>query len=120
MKRYNRDEPFRYTFGTPLEAVFQIIKVDDQLTETSNGKASIIDLSLEGIRLNAALNFPDRPVQLAIWFVLNDKEFNFTGDVVWKKQSGTGYDYGLLLKVDDDDKNELITQLKTFAKEAMK
>ena len=118
--RYNRHEALRYTFDIPLPAYFQIINVNGKVVTTSEGEAKIIDISLAGAKLNSKLNIPEikhKHIELSLRFNLNDKELNYHGTFIWKKEKGETNDYGIHIELDDETKKELIEQLKIHSKE---
>ncbi|MFD1849082.1 PilZ domain-containing protein [Oceanobacillus bengalensis] len=119
MMRYKRDEAFRYVFGTPLDALFQIVRIDDDPVKTSDGIAKIIDLSPEGAKLHLELNIPEvehKEIILRVIFQINDKEFNLIGKIMWKRQFGNTYDYGIHFDMEEEVQESLIVQLKIIAK----
>lgn len=118
--RYQREEPFRFTFDKPIAALFQIKGIDGHPVDASDGEANIIDISTEGIKLNSKLDIPDsKSIQLSISFELNSKELNVEGFIVWKKNKGVSNDYGLELETEDSDQKELVKQLKIYAKKLL-
>lgn len=120
--RYKREEAFRYTFGRPKSALFRIVKIDNQPVDSSPGEGKLIDISPEGGRLASTLNIPDsdhKEIQLSISFNLNQKEFALLGNMMWKKQKGVTYEYGIHLDVDDSTKQDLIDELKVYSKNVM-
>ncbi|MGM8365854.1 PilZ domain-containing protein [Virgibacillus sp. W0181] len=120
--RYKRNELFRYTFEEPISARFQIGEIDGRKTTTSEGEATIINISQEGLKLNTKLNIPEterRAILLLISFKLNEEEFHVQGRIVWKKEhyDKVDYvDYGIDLIMDDDKKEKLVKQLKLYVK----
>ena len=116
MHRYNRNEPFRYTFEKPVPGMFQIVAVDDRVVETSLGEINIIDISPEGAKLQSKLRLPDKKVKIYTHFKLEEREFHFIGDVIWQKQSGNVYQYGVHFLLKEKAKHELIESLKQYVK----
>lgn len=117
--KYKRETAFRYTFKEPLPAFFKIVMIDNKLVETSEGYAKIIDISPRGLKLNSELDIPnteERRIKLSIRFSINDEDFLFVGDIVWKKQEGKTINYGIELFVDDSAEIEIIKQLKIYSK----
>lgn len=116
--RSNRKEPFRYTFSDPVPCLFQIVILGKPVS--SKGKAYIIDISLEGMKLNSELNLPlgsKGRIHLLISFKLNDQEMTYYGAIVWQSYKGTSYNYGVKLWVYDNDKERLIKHLKTYSRQ---
>ena len=117
--RYNRNEPLRYTFDIPLPAYFQIIRVDGKEVSTHEGEATIIDISMAGVKINSKLNIPEinhKDIKLSLRFNLNDKELKYYGTFVWKKAKGETYDYGVQIVIAEETKKDLVEQLKIYAK----
>lgn len=120
--RYNRKSPLRYVFGVPVEAYFKIIKVDDRDVTSSEGKAEIINISQDGMKIISDLNIPDvtsKKISLSIRFVLNDSELLYNGEIVWKKEKVKKTEYGIHMKLNEDEREQLIEQLKIFTKKLM-
>lgn len=105
---YKRTEYFRYTFGVPLEAKFQIIIGDGKDVESSQGDCHFIDISPGGAKLFAKFDIPieREPVRLHLKFTLHEKLIDLRGVIVWKKPYSGGYMYGY-----DFDKDPTIEQL---------
>ena len=55
---YKRNEPFRYTFGEPVEALIELIIKDEEDALTSNGKwkSSLLDISPNGMKIVSSTN----------------------------------------------------------------
>lgn len=118
--RYNREEPFRYTFDEPIAALFQIREISGHLVDTAEGAAKIIDISTEGMKINSALDIPDsKSIHLSVSFELNGAAFDTEGCIVWKKDRGHTHDYGIDLLTEAQDRKHLITQLKVYSKKAL-
>ncbi|WP_051254943.1 PilZ domain-containing protein [Pontibacillus marinus] len=119
----NRTEGFRYQFGNPLPCHFQIKKVDGELIDSSEGPASIQDISPSGMRFNSELFIPEteqKDIQLSIRFTLNEYEYKFFGSIVWKKEYEHTCDYGIQLDIGQEEEEELIEQLKVYSKRLLK
>lgn len=119
MKTFKRHEPFRYTFSKPIDALFEITKIDDRTVSTSTGEAQIMDLSPQGLKLNSTLEIPEtehKSIQLTISFKLNDKKLKVNGMIVWIKSKGTSFDYGINLENNETLEKEIIKQLKVYSR----
>ncbi|HJF32905.1 MAG TPA: PilZ domain-containing protein [Sporosarcina psychrophila] len=105
---YKRTEYFRYTFGEPLEAKFQIVVENGTDTESSPGECHFMDISPGGAKLFAKFNIPleREAVRLHIKFTLHEKLIDLQGVIVWKKPYSGGYMYGY-----DFDEDPAIEQL---------
>lgn len=118
--KYKRESPFRYTFPKPLEALFIITAIDGKPVRTSQGKAELVDISTVGVRLRSELHIQNanhKSTQLVISFKLNDQQLEFSGEIVWEKQSVNTTDYGVDIETDEADKQILIEQLKIYTKD---
>ncbi|RUL52256.1 MULTISPECIES: PilZ domain-containing protein [Lysinibacillus] len=121
--KYRRDEAFRFAFGEPIDALFQITKLDDKPVTTAQGKAQILDISPEGLRICSELNIPDvtsKTITLMISFTINDVSFDIEGIIVWKKMLATLPSYGIKLQLDHTLKTNIINQLKIYSKKQPK
>lgn len=119
----NRTEGFRYQFGEPLSCYFQIKKIDGELVDSSEGLASILDISPAGMRVKSGLVIPQieqKDVQLSIRFTLNEYEYKFYGTIVWKEEFEHTCDYGIQLDVGEEEEYEIIEQLKIYSKQLLK
>ncbi|SOC05979.1 PilZ domain-containing protein [Ureibacillus xyleni] len=118
--KYRREEAFRFAFGEPVDALFHIIKLDDKPVTSSPGKAKILDVSPEGLRISSELNIPDitsKTITLTIAFTINDTSFNLDGIIVWKKMIGNITSYGIKLDLKEQHvKVKLIEELKVYSK----
>lgn len=116
---YRRDESFRFTFGTPIEGTFKILRVNGINGTTKEGEASIIDLSPNGIKFSSSLDLPINEKQLLfeVSFVLNEKRISMLTEPRWKKRvSPTHFVYGLAGLDSDETKKEIIEELKGYSK----
>jgi len=113
MDYHTRNEAFRFIFDPPLETKFKIIKLDGTLVQTSEGTAKIIDLSPHGMKLETSLNMPtNRALELAFEFKLNQTPFILQGEIIWHR----GNQYGLRLDIKKSTEEELIKEIKFYAK----
>ncbi|MBT2693633.1 PilZ domain-containing protein [Bacillus sp. ISL-55] len=116
--RYKRGESFRFAFGSPLPAYFSIVKIDQELMDTSEGSAFLVDISPNGMKLSTSLDVPitDKTVFLGIRFTLNDTHFVTQGEILWKKQQYKDFHYGIQAHFEEGQQEKLIEELKIFAK----
>ncbi|RDY71642.1 PilZ domain-containing protein [Halobacillus trueperi] len=115
--RYKRKDYFRYEFKEPLHAFFRIHRVGRKEVNTSKGEARIINISPNGMKLNANLDLPysdGHEVKLSISFHLNKRPFHLPGTVVWKKKIA-GYNYGIYMDLDETERKGLVEALKVYA-----
>lgn len=123
MMRYKRNAPLRYNFGEPISAQFKIVKIDDREVDSQFGKAEVLNISIDGACLRTEFNIPDinqKEVSLYFKFNINDKELNYTGNIVWKKELGKNVQYGLRINMNEQEKQQLIDELKVYSKKGLK
>ncbi|WP_100407026.1 PilZ domain-containing protein [Bacillus solitudinis] len=117
--RHRRSEAFRFLFEVPISAFFSIIEVNGKLFDTSEGKAQIIDLSPNGMKLNTSLRIPiseQNKVKISVRFSLNENEYLLIGRIVWSKEQLGELIYGIHLSADTSVKQELMEELKLFSR----
>ncbi|MBP1934080.1 PilZ domain-containing protein [Ammoniphilus resinae] len=113
MDYHTRNEPFRFIFAPPLETKFKIIQLEGKPVQTSEGIAKIIDLSPHGMKLETSLNMPtSRELELAFEFTLNQTSFILEGEILWHK----GNQYGLRLDIKKSTEEQLVKEIKFYAK----
>ncbi|MCT2535251.1 PilZ domain-containing protein [Aquibacillus koreensis] len=118
--RYKREEAFRYSFKEPILALFYIKEIDGKKVKSSEGPASIMNISPEGAKIHSSFNMPMKTsssTHLSITFELNGNYLTVDGTIVWKKENAKGFDYGIDLDIDDETKNTLVEHLKIQAKQ---
>jgi hypothetical protein len=117
--RYKRDESFRFAFGNPLPAFFSIMEVDQKQVELPEGKAVLMDLSLNGMKLSTPLDIPaeGKTVTLRIRFTLNDTHFTTNGKIVWKEKKLDIYHYGIQSQMEESQQEKLMEEIKVYAHE---
>lgn len=100
---YKRKEIFRYTFGSPLEAV---LKMGEE-----NGTCNVIDISPGGAKVfsDYALR---KGMEVEMQFVLMQDSITAPGKVVWKQASREGALYGIDFYEDEMLEDKIISQLK--------
>ncbi|WP_449621428.1 PilZ domain-containing protein [Robertmurraya sp. Marseille-Q9965] len=116
---YRRDEPFRFTFGTPIEGTFKILRVNKKASTSKEGTASIVDVSPNGIRFFSPLDLPinEKDFLIEINFQLNKKDISIIAQPKWKNRiSPYTFSYGLEGLDDDETKKLIIEELKEFAR----
>jgi hypothetical protein len=116
---FKRDESFRFTFESPVEATFKIIRSNQLNAPLKEGSALIIDLSPNGLRLSSPLDLAinEKNNVLMISFVLNTQPLTIMAEPIWKKRtSATSFSYGLVGVNDEETKDMIITELKEFTK----
>src|SRR5690625_463189 len=119
MRISKRKEPFRFIFTEPIAATFEIIQIGDRQVSSSRSDAIVKDLSPQGMKLNTSLKMPQAhfySVQLSIEFTLNSKPLTAQGMIVWMKNLGKTYDYGISLFEHKERERDIIEQLKQYSR----
>ncbi|KGP71453.1 PilZ domain-containing protein [Pontibacillus yanchengensis] len=111
---YKRNEPFRYTFGTPISGVIQ--KAESE-KEPHTYEAKILDLSQHGAKIEVVHTEKwDSDTPVLIQFTLLEEEFVANGIVKWHKLLGSTHLYGLDLETSEEWRKSLINTLKQVAR----
>ncbi|RKQ18139.1 PilZ domain-containing protein [Ureibacillus endophyticus] len=112
---FKRKEGFRFVFNEPIEATYGIYINDKPVNiEKYNGK--ILDISPRGMKLFCGpeiekyLNDPS--LQVEIQFVLDVTTIRAIGDIVWSKPLGAGFQCGVVLTVQEDVDELIISEMK--------
>lgn len=116
---YKRDEPFRFSFGSPIEGTFKILKINDISGHSKDGKALIMDLSPNGIKLTSPLDLPidKKKFLLEVSFILNEEVITMIVEPKWKKRAPhSSFSYGLVGFDDEETKKVIIEELKEYAR----
>ena len=116
---YKRKSPFRYTFSEPITVYFKIVNINGKRIESSEGTATMIDLSPKGMKLKSSLdlqNINHKTILLSIRFTIDTIEQIVLGRIVWKKQGAGFYHYGIELLVDDAVSQTIIEELKLYVR----
>lgn len=116
---YKRNEPFRYTFGQPVEAVIESFIQGEEQELISNGQweASILDISPSGMKIVSSANIaPSEDLQIHVFFTLNEAQLEMHGNISWKKSLGQNFEYGILENNSSQIKDVLISELKVYSK----
>ncbi|MDQ0253055.1 hypothetical protein J2S74_000427 [Evansella vedderi] len=112
--RYKREELFRYKFKEPLECRIKILRVNGEKVASNFGEARIWDMSPNGIKLEAPLDFQceQNDVELEIRFSLKE-DIVVGGKLVWNKNFGiSNYLYGVSLLASPEVESLIIENLK--------
>ena len=117
--KYKREESFRYSFKQPLEVDFKLlIERNGGLIGTKNSKASVLDLSPNGLRLMTSLDLPVEHINylLEVELELNDRLVVLIGKPVWKRKQFNNFLYGIEAVEDKKTKEVIIQELKQYVK----
>ncbi|KAB2335218.1 PilZ domain-containing protein [Bacillus mesophilum] len=112
MMRYKRDEGFRFQFRSPIPGFIQKPQQD------SEPIAIIIpDMSPNGLKLYAETKLMSNELY-EVHFTLNDQKMRILGTIVWIKQIGSTYTYGLQGINDKESMKAIVEGLKVYSKKA--
>ncbi|WP_445488556.1 PilZ domain-containing protein [Niallia sp. 03133] len=113
---YKRHEPFRFQFKEPITATLSFQNREGEISKI--GKATIIDVSPNGLKFTSELDLPIKNENLLFFisFILNDKEFSIPGNISWKKIRSDYFLYGYKGKNDEETKKGITKALKEYAK----
>ncbi|OLO39199.1 hypothetical protein BTR23_09090 [Alkalihalophilus pseudofirmus] len=113
MRRYKRNEPFRFNFDQPMYCCF-FIKSD----RSHMFDGVILDLSPNGLKIRTPIDLLiDTKIEIA--FHLNNTLFDVKGLVRWKK-TGSDQIAGIQLENDEFTQQRIIEELKFFVKREQK
>lgn len=116
---YKRKEGFRLEFPEGLPGTFNIIKVGEQYVSSKPGAVIIHDISLRGAKVSTplALPFQKERMQIELHFGINAQLFAVRGSMVWKRQEGSRYFYGVFFDEESYSSDDLFEELKHYARE---
>ncbi|PKG22196.1 PilZ domain-containing protein [Niallia nealsonii] len=119
--KYKREEPFRYSFPDPIDGELTLKKLDDETT-FNIGKATIRDISPNGIKFASHLDLPvnDDRILFYITFSIKNKKISIPGNITWKKKQLNQYIYGYQAQNAQEKQEEIIEELKEYAKARLK
>ncbi|QOY34063.1 PilZ domain-containing protein [Anaerobacillus isosaccharinicus] len=113
--KYRREEILRYEFTEKVICDFKII--NDLPNESNFLEGQVVDLSPSGLKLFSSVDLPtEKKLILYVEFTINVEPIRFSADLIWKKNVGNGFHYGLKQQGTSEDKQLLINELKLYAK----
>jgi hypothetical protein len=111
--RYKRDEGFRYEFGKPLKAEITLVaELDIEIML----EGDLVDISPEGAKVITEVDIPDRITDIDFSFEMNGSRYQLESKIVWKKQLGNHFTYGLNHSINEELQRELIEEIKVHAR----
>ncbi len=115
--KYKREETFRYEFTKEFKCLFKIISIDGVKHDSSTSEGLILDLSPSGVKLFSPLDIPsEKNIIFQIEFILNKNTIKLPALIIWKRDVGNGFHYGLQHQGAEEDTRLLIDELKLYAK----
>lgn len=118
--QFKRNEGFRFVFGEPLEANF-VVLLDGKAEniEQSRNQCGIIDVSPRGMKILTEKDmkqYNNQFVQLEIHFKLDMIEIKAIGEIVWSKQFGQKFQYGICFTSQSNIDELIVSELKARRK----
>lgn len=114
---YKRNEAFRFELNPPISGVFQIVKIGEKEIQTKPGSMSVVDISPEGMKITTTFNIDLlKEVHIEVKFALNDVSLTYSGHLLWQKNLIDQFLYGVKMENDEQTKEQLVEELKIYAK----
>ena len=118
--QFKRNEGFRFVFGEPLDGNY-IILLDGKpaVLEQSRVECKIIDISPRGMKITTETDFTQytgQYVQLEMYFMLDMIQIKAIGEIVWSKNFGQKFQYGLRFAQQSNLEDLVISELKARRK----
>lgn len=115
-----RKEHFRFSFIEPIEAVFRIIRISDQVEnspfKSSAGKIEIVNISPGGLKIRTVYDIPiNKPIFLEFNFTIHKYVFTLVGKVAWREKADGLFYYGIKLTITPDLKRKITDEVKSFS-----
>ncbi|WNF35865.1 PilZ domain-containing protein [Bacillaceae bacterium IKA-2] len=115
--KYKREETFRYVIVEKLNCKFKIISARGQQFDSSYSNGDLLDISPSGLKIFSPLDIsPQKNVVFYVEFTLNNQPIKLNATLIWKKNVGNGYQYGLKHHGSKEEVRMLIEELKIYAK----
>lgn len=115
--KYNRDEPFRFTFTPPISGFFSITRLRGVNGQSRKGQMELLDISPRGVKFQSILDIPkSTDMELVLTFSINEEEFIRSGNIVWKQEGYKKHTYGFIFHDDPIVNKRIIEELKKYNK----
>ncbi|ATP39091.1 PilZ domain-containing protein [Solibacillus sp. R5-41] len=118
---FKRTEGFRFAFGDPIAANF--VRILNGKLENEKHACSILDISPHGMKMFSKTEIGEHSnklVQIEMQFVLDEALIRAVGEVVWKKQFGKDYHYGIVFENQPIVEELIVSELKIRRKKEVK
>lgn len=115
--RYRRQETFRYILPHPRAVSFRLVWEEKELHD---GEGQLLNMSSRGLKLRSDYLFPlseGLEVHIKLDLVAGLQPVEVKGRVRHRNQMGPTYDYGILLTTEPDEAQQLVTMIKSYARE---
>lgn len=115
--KYNRDEPFRFTFTPPISGFFSITRLRGVNGLSRKGQMELLDISPRGVKFQSILDIPKSiEMELVLTFSINEEKFMRSGNIVWKQEWSKNHTYGFIFHDDLIVNKRIIEELKKYNK----
>ncbi len=113
---FKRNEGFRLVFNEPIQSYFSVL-VDGKAVELENNRIAceIIDISPHGIKMGSDFDltvYRTGNLHIEVFFVIDEQELKGIGEIVWSKNLGNGYQYGVIFNDQPALEKAIVDQLK--------
>ncbi|GAE37475.1 PilZ domain-containing protein [Halalkalibacter akibai] len=120
LKRYNRNESFRYEFGQPIKCdiYYEQITDGDRKIKSNAQTGAVINMSPKGLQIHLSTDFleQNRVKEIECQVKLSSEDIlTLNGQIVWRKAYLNGYLYGVFLG-DENMEQVIIQELKKYSK----
>lgn len=115
--RYRRQETFRYILPNPRFVPYRLVWEDKELHDS---EGELLNISAHGLKLRCDYLFPlseGLRVRIMLDLVPTLQSIELTGYVRHRNQIGNLYDYGIRLESNSEESQELVTMIKSYARE---
>ena len=114
---FKRKEGFRHAFVEPVQAGVVILIEGKPLdVEQKRIPCEILDISPRGLKMAISEDFNEyknKVLQLEISFILDATEIKGIGEIVWSKNFGSGYHYGITFFNQASVEELIVNELKS-------
>ena len=113
---FKRTEGFRFTFEDPVPANFTVLidgKPED--IELTKHTCDILDISPRGMKIFSYKEIGENKnnlMQLEVHFILDEFLIKAIGEIVWKKDYGSKFQYGIIFENQPKVEELIVSELK--------
>ncbi|MGE7022767.1 PilZ domain-containing protein [Solibacillus cecembensis] len=118
---FKRTEGFRFVFGDPITANFVLLL--NGKPENGKQSCSILDVSPHGMKMFSKTEigeYRNKVVQIEIHFILDEVLIKAVGELVWKKNFGKDFHYGIVFENQPIVEDLIVSELKVRRKKEVK
>lgn len=117
MKKYKRQEGFRFVFNEPIDAQFYLL-VNGKRVDLVLHPCKIIDISPRGMKVYTESHiatlgqYANDLMQFEMHFILDVTKIKALGQVRWSKPYATGAQFGLFFRNQPEIEELIINEMK--------